>query len=40
MKAGNNIDITGAKVTSGGGMGLRAGGDVNLIANNTYRRQI
>ncbi|RJF52809.1 hypothetical protein D4100_23825, partial [Serratia inhibens] len=36
MKAGGNIDITGAKVTSGGGMSLQAGGDVNLIANNTY----
>ncbi|SQI45876.1 Filamentous hemagglutinin [Serratia plymuthica] len=36
MKAGDNIDITGAKVTSGGGMSLQAGGDVNLIANNTY----
>ncbi|AEF47600.1 filamentous hemagglutinin family outer membrane protein [Serratia sp. AS12] len=36
MQAGRNIDITGAKVTSGGGMKLQAGGDVNLIANNTY----
>jgi len=36
MKAGDNIDITGAKVASGGGMSLQAGGDVNLIANNTY----
>ncbi|VEI21432.1 Filamentous hemagglutinin [Serratia plymuthica] len=36
MKAGGNIDITGAKVASGGGMSLQAGGDVNLIANNTY----
>ncbi|AGP46195.1 hemagglutinin repeat-containing protein [Serratia plymuthica] len=36
MQAGRNIDITGAKVASGGGMNLQAGGDVNLIANNTY----
>ncbi|WP_167519927.1 hemagglutinin repeat-containing protein [Serratia proteamaculans] len=37
MQAGNNIDVTGAKVTSGGAMDLRAGGDVNLLANNTAR---
>ncbi|WP_413481196.1 hemagglutinin repeat-containing protein [Serratia proteamaculans] len=37
MQAGNNIDITGAQVTSGGAMDLRAGGDVNLLANNTSR---
>ncbi|MGQ8817303.1 hemagglutinin repeat-containing protein [Serratia sp. NA_13] len=33
MQAGNNIDVTGAQVTSGGAMELRAGGDVNLLAN-------
>ncbi|WP_413502722.1 hemagglutinin repeat-containing protein [Serratia proteamaculans] len=37
MQAGNNIDVTGAQVTSGGAMDLRAGGDVNLLANNTSR---
>ncbi|MFS7185340.1 hemagglutinin repeat-containing protein [Serratia proteamaculans] len=37
MQAGNNIDITGAKITSGGAMDLQAGGDVNLLANNTSR---
>lgn len=33
MQAGNNIDVTGAQLTSGGAMDLRAGGDVNLLAN-------
>ncbi|TFZ49022.1 filamentous hemagglutinin N-terminal domain-containing protein [Serratia proteamaculans] len=33
MQAGNNIDVTGAQVTSGGAMDLRAGGDINLLAN-------
>ncbi|CAI1914868.1 MULTISPECIES: hemagglutinin repeat-containing protein [Serratia] len=37
MQAGNNIDVTGAQVTSGGAMDLRAGGDINLLANNTSR---
>ncbi|CAI1087811.1 hemagglutinin repeat-containing protein [Serratia quinivorans] len=37
MQAGNNIDVTGAQITSGGAMDLRAGGDVNLLANNTSR---
>jgi filamentous hemagglutinin len=33
MQAGNNIDVTGAQITSGGAMDLRAGGDINLLAN-------
>jgi filamentous hemagglutinin len=37
MQAGNNIEVTGAQVASGGAMELRAGGDVNLLANNTAR---
>ncbi|CAI2114168.1 hemagglutinin repeat-containing protein [Serratia quinivorans] len=37
MQAANNIDVTGAQITSGGAMDLRAGGDVNLLANNTSR---
>uniref|UniRef100_A8GK56 Filamentous haemagglutinin family outer membrane protein n=1 Tax=Serratia proteamaculans (strain 568) TaxID=399741 RepID=A8GK56_SERP5 len=37
MQARNNIDVTGAQVTSGGAMDLRAGGDINLLANNTSR---
>ncbi|MFJ7500074.1 hemagglutinin repeat-containing protein [Serratia grimesii] len=37
MQTGNNIEVTGAQVISGGAMDLRAGGDVNLLANNTAR---
>jgi filamentous hemagglutinin len=33
MQAGNNIDVTGAQITSGGAMDLRAGSDINLLAN-------
>ena len=35
MQAGNNIDITGAQVTSGGAMEMQAGNDINLLANRT-----
>ncbi|WP_420542994.1 hemagglutinin repeat-containing protein [Serratia odorifera] len=37
LSAGNNIDILGAKLTSGGAMDLLAGGDINVLANTTYR---
>ena len=37
MQAGNNIDVTGAQVASGGAMDLRAGGDINLLANRSER---
>lgn len=36
LSAGNNIDILGAKLTSGGAMDLLAGGDINVLANTTY----
>lgn len=36
LSAGNNIDILGAKVTSGGAMSLQADGDINVLANTTY----
>lgn len=36
LSAGNNIDILGAKLTSGGAMDLFAGGDINVLANTTY----
>ncbi|CAI2021260.1 hemagglutinin repeat-containing protein [Serratia fonticola] len=36
LSAGNNIDILGAKLTSGGAMDLLAGGDIDVLANTTY----
>ncbi|CAI1056545.1 hemagglutinin repeat-containing protein [Serratia fonticola] len=36
LSAGNNIDILGAKLTSGGAMDLLAGGDINVLANTIY----
>ena len=36
LSAGNNIDILGAKLTSGGAMDLLAGGYINVLANTTY----
>ncbi|WP_421081327.1 hemagglutinin repeat-containing protein, partial [Serratia fonticola] len=36
LSAGNNIDILGAKLTSGGAMDLLVGGDINVLANTTY----
>ncbi|WP_024913292.1 hemagglutinin repeat-containing protein [Chania multitudinisentens] len=36
LSAGNNIDLLGAKVTSGGAMALSAGNDINIQANTTY----
>ncbi|MFS7158709.1 hemagglutinin repeat-containing protein [Serratia proteamaculans] len=35
MQAGNNIDITGAQVASGGAMEMQADNDINLLANHT-----
>ncbi|CQJ07360.1 adhesin [Yersinia mollaretii] len=39
LAAGNNIAITGAKVTAAGDIGIQAAHDINIIANDLYRAQ-